>query len=180
VKRAAEAAADETTPFGLKVAPLPTLSVHFRPHADLLTQTREFVSSFCGTFIRDPDIVYRLSMAAHELLENAIKYSSDGATHMSVEVRSHERKSTISIRAENRATPERITAVRDTIDAIRGAADPFALYCDMIRSSAEQNENSGLGLARICAEADCTLEYDVVGDAIAISARASVDPESRQ
>ncbi|HEY3820459.1 MAG TPA: ATP-binding protein [Polyangiaceae bacterium] len=170
---------DETIPFGLKDASLPTLCVHFRPHANLLTQTREFVSSFCGTFIRDPDVVYRLSIAAHELLENAIKYSSDGATHMSVEVRSNERTSTISIRAENRATRERIVAVRDTIDSIRGAADPFALYCEMIRSSVERNENSGLGLARIYVEADCALDYDVVDDAIAVSARISIDPENR-
>lgn len=170
---------DDATPFGLEVAPLPTLCVHFRPHADLLTQTREFVSSFCGTFIRDPAVVYRLSMAAHELLENAIKYSSDGAMQMSVKVRSDERKSSITIRAENRTTPERMVAVRDTIDTIRGAADPFKLYCEMIRSSADRNENSGLGLARIYVEADCALDYDIVGDAIAISARTSIDSGNR-
>lgn len=152
------------------------LCVHFRPDAGLLTQTRDFISSFCGTFIRDPDLVYRLSIAAHELLENAIKYSSDGATYMSVEMRCHEKKKYLSIRTENRATQERILAVRDTINTIRAAADPLELYRDMIRSSVER-KNSGLGLVRIYVEADCKLHYEVVGDAIAISAQASIEPE---
>src|SRR3981081_2103271 len=101
------------------------LPIPFRPHPGLLTQTREFVSSFCGTFVRDPDLVYRLTIAAHELLENAIKYSSDGATNMRIELRREGDRSCVSIRAENRPAPQRIVAGRGMIHRIQDADDEF-------------------------------------------------------
>jgi hypothetical protein len=153
------------------------LAIQFRPHPGLLTQTREFVSSFCGTFVRDPDLVYRLTIAAHELLENAIKYSSDGATNMRIELRREGDRSCVSIRAENRAAPQRIVAVRDMIQRIHEADDAFELYCNLIRASVERETGSGLGLARICAEAACELDCAVVGDKIAVSAQAYIAPE---
>jgi hypothetical protein len=156
----------------------PALAIRFQPHAGLLTQTREFVSSFCGTFVRDPDIIYRVTIAAHELLENSIKYSCDGTTNMSIELHSEETKNLVSIRSENRATPERVLAVRDTIERIRDALDPLDLYCEMIRASVEGNSHSGLGLARICAEAACELDYSICGERLAILAQTYIDQGS--
>jgi two-component sensor histidine kinase len=153
------------------------LAIDFRPHAGLLTQTREFVSSFCGTFVRDPDLVYRLTIAAHELLENAIKYSADGATNIRIAVRRDGDRSWVSIRAENRAEPQRIVAVRDMIRRIHEADDAFELYCKLIRASVEHETGSGLGLARICAEAACELDCAVTGDRLAVSAEAFIDQE---
>jgi two-component sensor histidine kinase len=153
------------------------LAIDFRPHVGLLTQTREFVSSFCGTFVRDPDLVYRLTIAAHELLENAIKYSADGATNIRIELRRDGDRSWVSIRAENRAEPQRIVAVRDMIRRIHEADDAFELYCKLIRASVERETGSGLGLARICAEAACELDCSVTGDRLAVLAEASIDQE---
>ena len=158
---------------------MPTLTISFQPNPGLLTPTRDFVSSFCATFVRDPDIVYRVTMAVHELLENSIKYSSDGATEMSIELHHDERKTRVSIRAENRATPERLVAVRDTIERIRKAADPFELYCDMIRASVDRTTHSGLGLVRICAEGACELDYSIAGERLAIVAQTYIDQESQ-
>lgn len=176
VQRAPEPAGPTVVAVDSSLSPM--LFIRFRPNADLLTETRTFVASFCGTFTRDPDTVYRLSIAAHELLENAIKYSSEGMTYMSVEVRCPGRRSCIAIRSENRATPERIAAVRNAIDSIRGAVDPVEFYCAMVRRSVAGNQGSGLGLARIYAEADCKLDYDVVGDTIAISAQTYIEAGS--
>jgi hypothetical protein len=152
----------------------PMMSVVFRPHPGLLTQTREFVASFCGTFVRDPDLVYRVTIAVHELLENVIKYSCDGATDMTIELRNEDEGSPVAIRVENRALPDHIASVRDAIDRIHEAADPFELYCQMIHASVARGTHSGLGLVRICAEAACDLDYSIVGDVLALSARAHV------
>lgn len=118
-------------------------------------------------------------MAVHELLENSIKYSSDGATNMSIELHSDERKRRVSIRAENRAAPERLAAVRETIERIRVALDPLELYCEMIRASVDRDANSGLGLVRICAEGACELDYSICGERLAIFAQTYIDRESK-
>jgi hypothetical protein len=169
---AAKAGRDE--PLRLRSARHPMVSVVFRPHPGLLTQTREFVASFCGTFVRDPDLVYRVTVAVHELLENVIKYSCDGATGMTIELRGDEGSSRIAIRVENRALPDHMASVRETIDRIHEAADPFELYCQMIHASVARGLHSGLGLVRICAEAACDLDYSIVGDTLALSAQAHV------
>jgi hypothetical protein len=153
----------------------PVLSIEFRPHAGLLTQTREFVSSFCSTFVRDPAFIYRVTIAVHELLENAIKYSSDGSTSIRIALRKDGARRCVSIRAENSAAPQRIVAARDMIERIRETDDPFELYCNLIRSSVERHTGSGLGLARICAEAACELRCAVTGDRLAVSAEAYID-----
>jgi hypothetical protein len=169
------AEAGHDAPLWLRPTRHPTMSVVFRPHPGLLTQTREFVASFCGTFVRDPDLVYRITIAVHELLENVIKYSCDGATDMTIELRDDEGSSRVAIRVENRALPDHIASVREAIDRIHEAADPFELYCQMIHASVARGTHSGLGLVRICAEAACDLDYSIVGDTLALSARARVD-----
>jgi hypothetical protein len=154
----------------------PSVTISFRPHSGLLTQTRDFVSSFCATFVQDPDVVYRIAIAVHELLENAIKYSSDGTTLLTIELENEEIPSRISICVENAAMPSHVASVRNAIDRIHEADDPFELYCELIRSSAG-HANSGLGLARISAEAACDLDYAIVGERVSLFARTSVGPE---
>jgi hypothetical protein len=156
----------------------PALSLTFRPHAGLLTPTRDFVSSFCGTFLRDDDMIYRIGVTVHELLENAIKYSLDGTTEMRIELRHLTGASHVSILTENRATRESILAVRNIIDRIHGAEDPFELYCDMIRASLEQESGSGLGLARIRAEAGLEIHSAVCDDHVSVFAEARIDQGS--
>jgi hypothetical protein len=156
----------------------PALCIQFEPHPGLLTTTREFVSSFCSTFVTDPDIISRLAIVAHELLENSIKYSKDGKTSMRIDLRTDDAGRRVSIRAENRATPERVIAVCQAIEDLRGAADPLELYCQWIRASVERDTHSGLGLARIRVEADCQLDYAVTGDQVAVLAEATIELET--
>jgi hypothetical protein len=153
----------------------PALALSFRPHAGLLTPVRDFVSAFCGTFLRDPDMIYRIAITVHELLENAIKYSIDGATEITIELRTQPGASHVSIRTENRASRESILAVRDLIDRIHGAEDPFVFYCDLMRASLERNEGSGLGLARIRAEAGLEIHSAVFDDHVSVFAEARID-----
>jgi hypothetical protein len=154
----------------------PALRIDFRPHAGLLTETRAFIATFCGTFADSPVVVHRLTITAHELLENAIKYSSDGATRIHIAV--HRRGATarqISIGPENRASPERLAAACEMIERIRAASDPFEFYCELTRASVGRNTNSGLGLARIRAETSCDLDCAVTEDWLGICARSALD-----
>ncbi|HEY4015757.1 MAG TPA: ATP-binding protein [Polyangiaceae bacterium] len=117
--------------------------------------------------------MFRIAMAVHELLENAIKYSLDDASQVRIEIRAGKRR--ISIRTDNRASGASIGAVRDMIRRIHEADDPFEFYCNLVRASAERDEQSGLGLARICAEAGLELDSDVTGDHVSITADAPIE-----
>jgi hypothetical protein len=148
------------------------LAIDFRPHPGLLTQTREFVSSFCDTFVTDPDTTSRITMAAHELLENAVKYSTDGTTRMRIELHERNGDSFVTIQSQNHATPERAAALQDMVGRIHEATDPFKFYCELVLQSAEHEDEGGLGLARITAEADLELACNVEGDEVTIIAEA--------
>ncbi len=155
--------------------PQPALSLSFSPHAGLLTPTREFVSLFCSSFLRDPDMVSRIAMTVHELLENAIKYSLDGKAQVHLEVRREQAATRFLIRTENRASAEGIVAAGAMIRNIRAAADPFALYCDLMAASVERTDTSGLGLARIRAEGGLQIDSHVVGDRVSVCAQAIIE-----
>jgi hypothetical protein len=150
------------------------LSVTFRPNAGLLTHTRAFATSFCATFIDDPDTVFCVAMAVHELLENVIKYSLEGTSQVLIDLRSESGKRAIAIRTDNRATPDTIDALREMIRRIHDADDPFDFYCRLVSESAGRDGHSGLGLARIRAEAGLELDSDINGDQVSIFAHTPI------
>lgn len=57
---------------------------------------------------------------------------------------------------------------------MRDAEDPELFYQQMMRYSVEQPEGSGLGLARIRAETEMSLEARAEGDELEICARTTV------
>src|SRR5258708_9377202 len=62
------------------------LRLQLRLEADpvLVSVTRRFVEEALKRFISDRDLVSRVAMTAHELLENAAKYTRDRAAELSV------------------------------------------------------------------------------------------------
>src|SRR5215217_7663315 len=52
----------------------------FSPNMRLIAVVRRFVSEFYNQVLSDPETTSRLTLASHELLENAVKYSFDGNT----------------------------------------------------------------------------------------------------
>src|SRR5258708_12850505 len=118
----------------------PSFELTFRPSIELISIVRHFVADFYRK-VTNEDAASRLALATHELLENAAKYSTDGAAELGVCIDAAE--GTVSIRMKNRASPERIRLLRGCFDEMASAASAAALYADMLRRTAVRETGSG-------------------------------------
>ncbi|HZU81618.1 MAG TPA: hypothetical protein VE987_01820 [Polyangiaceae bacterium] len=141
-----------------------------------MTSARKFVSDFYEHVLGDADTVSRVALATHELLENVIKYSSDGRSHLEIELMETSLGDVLRIRARNRTTVQRAGELKALVSELEASTDPFALYLKMMRRSGLQQEGSGLGLIRIRAETDMDVRCDVDGDVVTIIVEGQVAP----
>lgn len=147
----------------------------FRPNVQLVSVVRRFVAEFYQRFLVDADGAARVALATHELLENAVKYSRDGETRIRIEVWPQAAPRHVRLQLRNRAEPRHVAALREIVEAIDRAPDASSYYQTLITAKArERAPTSGLGLARIFAEADMRLGCTVDGDLVEIEASAEL------
>jgi len=157
------------------MAQAPTsFELSFRPNVELISIVRRFVSDFYERMVEDRDAVSRMALATHELLENAVKYSSDGATDLSITFAPGDPSSMVSIRLSNRASAENIAGIADIFADMEKQADPFAHYQAVMAKSAKRKVGSGLGLVRVRAEGEMTMSHTIEDDRVTILAQTIV------
>ena len=136
------------------------------------------VSQLAAEFLRlaegDQDWVARVHMAAHELTENIAKYSTTAEVSLELDLAHEAGGRTLIIRTRNRASPERLIDVTRRLAQLMVADNPDALYDEWLEQSLAAEGVSGLGLARIRAEAGFCFEYAVEGDELTIAVKAPV------
>ena len=138
----------------------------FRPNTALVSVVRRFVSDFYDRLLDDSDATSRVALATHELLENAVKYASDGETRLRVEF--DPAAASLTVRTWNRTSAEHLDALRQAFADMEGAGDPLAFYQAAMRKTSKQAEGSGLGLARVLAEAEMSMHLEVEADQVLI------------
>jgi two-component sensor histidine kinase len=148
----------------------PTLSfgLQIQPRSRMVSIVRRFVEESFEKIVGDPEAVFRVSLAVHELLENAAKYSVGDRTGLTVNFESN--GSGASITLTNQTTPEHIERLRACISEIQASDEPGALYQDMMRRTFGIRDESGLGLARIRAEGELNLSLNIEGTTVTIVA----------
>jgi hypothetical protein len=119
-----------------------------------------------------PDAVRReeIGIAAHELMENAFRYSPASEVSVAIEVLGDD----ISITAENETTPDHIVDLDAQVNALAEAPDPLVYYQQKMLEVADRTEGSGLGLARIRWEASMSVACEVVGSRVRVRAFGSL------
>jgi hypothetical protein len=145
----------------------------FEKRPELVSIVRRFVSDFYDRTLADPDATSRVALATHELLENAVKYSRDGKAKVRIQVSGHGEKVRVRIRTKNLANPEDAVHVQRTIDEMT-SMDANLYYLNLMRKNADRTDGSGLGLARIHAEAEMAMSVACKNGTITVCAETEV------
>jgi hypothetical protein len=145
------------------------------PNPRFVSVVRRFVEAIFDRLLGDPDVVFRVAMTAHELIENAAKYSLGSKALLRVSFQREDNDATITLYLANETTVDHIERLRERINALSGAPDPFAYYQRLMRQTARStSDESGLGLARIRAEGEMSLCLDVRGTTVGLLASTRV------
>ena len=139
----------------------------FRPRWTYISCVRKFLSGFFLIGLSDRERAEQISMAAHELLENAIKYSSEESSHLRVQVTM--RPGEIDLVVENPADPHQINVLRREF-ALINTAEPEEMYLRRMQEAARSGGQSRLGLIRIRHDAGATLRLEAGERDVAIHA----------
>lgn len=140
----------------------------------IVSPTRRLLESKLAPVLDDDDAVFRVAMAAHELLENAAKYTSDGKARLEVEVSPREEDALIRVVVTNNATRENIDSLGACFAEMKSENDAMAHYFALMRRNAKNGSISRLGLARVRAEGEMEIAVDIDGDTVKVVASAIV------
>src|SRR4051812_18865302 len=152
-----------------------TVNLSFRPQVGLINRTREAVIAFFGPILGDQDATGRIAVAAHELLENAFKYSLDGQCSVEITMVERNDHNRLTVRVANRCTPSSAAEVRRLVDLLDQARDPEVVYGELLEQSVLREAGSGLGLARIRTECRMDLECAATDEWVSITASMRVN-----
>lgn len=156
--------------------PVVSLDVSFgdAPPESMVTPLCQSLSELCRPLL-DDDAASRLRLAAHELLENIVKYSSRGDCGFRFELhQASEGELHAVIQTSNVPAPNRRSDAEQRLTALAAADDPLEHYDSIIAGSAQEPAGSGLGLARIHAETEYRLGYRFDERALVITASGEV------
>ena len=146
------------------------LDVRFDSCWEVIDETRGFLVRALAHAIPDPVRLEQIGIAAHELMENAFRYS----TRPEVSIRIESDGATITVTVDNVATSAQVEALRQQIDALRATPDALAYYQQKMLESVERDEGSGLGLARIQWEAEMSLDFEIEGERVRVVATGPI------
>ena len=143
----------------------------FAPSGELITPVRRFVLQFFEHVLGAGAECSRVALATHELLENAVRFSSGTEASMRVAIAPLGSDCLVTIRTRNDAQHADVERLLERVGELsRGNATAF--YAAAMHRSAIGD--AGLGLARIRAEADMDLICEVEGSEVGVRAQARV------
>jgi anti-sigma regulatory factor (Ser/Thr protein kinase) len=140
----------------------------------MVSPTRRIIEAKLGLALDDEDAIFRVAMTAHELLENAAKYASDGKARLEVRVSPREEDAVVRVVVTNNSTPDHIRQLEICYAEMKSMPDAMAHYFALMRQNAKIGAVSRLGLARVRAEGEMELDVAIDGPAVKIVASGIV------
>jgi hypothetical protein len=132
------------------------------------------VMDFCRNVIDDQEVHFAFQLAAYELIENLVKYSTGEHVTVHIEVVSTRLGPELVLTTENQATPERLADVSTRLTAAETAKDPVTHFDQLVQESIATPGESRLGLGRLRAEGELQLSHRVENDKLIIQVRRSL------
>jgi len=130
----------------------------FGPRWTYIATVRGFLQSFLSITLADNKWADVISMAASELLENAVKYASEEGTKIQIEYKKEESK--LYLHVENFSAPENVEMLKKEIEIINDG-DTQEMYLRKMQEAAIRTDGkSQLGLARIKYESNASIQLN--------------------
>jgi anti-sigma regulatory factor (Ser/Thr protein kinase) len=148
------------------------LDLRLKPALEQVSAVRVFLETFLSPLVTNPDLLARMTIAAHELLENAAKYSAAPSARVRVGLQHFAHWCEAWVEVSNLGRPEHVDDLIMTVEELEDPTTAAEMYqIDMVCSALKGNE-SGLGLARIRAELEMQIDAEVSGQSVRLRATA--------
>lgn len=148
------------------------MSTHFELDAALTVDdvpaVRRLIERLQRSAVADDGDRSRVAVAAHELLENAVKFSTDGSAWLRIEIADR----LLTITTRNRASRAHVADLSQIASDLVAAPDSMAFYLGRMQRSPQTA--GGLGLGRVAAEGDMRIAFELDGDVVVVHATASL------
>ena len=141
---------------------------------NMVSPTRRIIEAKLGPALDDEDAIFRVAMTAHELLENAAKYASDGKARLEVSIQPRGEDAIVRVVVTNNAAREHIDQLGTCYAEMNANRDAMAHYFSLMRLNAKAGALSRLGLARVRAEGEMDIEIDIQGETVKVVASGIV------
>ncbi len=149
------------------------LHLIFRPTLRLVTVVRRLVRDLFSEILYDADATASVAMAAYELLENTVKYSIDGASRLTIQVDEEATGRRVLVETSNTSRPSDVARVEELVRRM-AVEDPMQEYVALMGETVSCAEGSGLGIARLRAEAGLRMSCRMEGRSLVIAAEMFV------
>ncbi|MBV8545458.1 MAG: hypothetical protein JO093_12100 [Acidobacteria bacterium] len=143
------------------------VEMRFGPRWTYISCVRRFVASFFMIGLSDKERAEQISMAASELLENAVKYASEEEGYLKISIAKADNE--VDVCVKNKAEPHHINTLRRELALIQ-SGQPEAVYLKKMEEAAMTEGQSRLGLIRILFEAGARLRLEVNDGEVSIHA----------
>ncbi len=145
------------------------IRLQLSPAWEHVNATREYLMTVLSHTLADAAVASQIALAAHELIENAIKYSASDRSKIKVQV--EERSASVVVTVENDARRQDIANLISEITAVADTKDPMAYYRSKIELAVKRTDGRAcLGLARIRFESQMEIRWTISGTRVRISA----------
>jgi hypothetical protein len=142
----------------------------FAPGSSTLESTHSFLTAYTADRL-PAAVAQKVSLAAYELLSNAMNYASL-SSDVVLEIVQHSDKTIV--RTANDAIAARIAMLREQVDKIRTDSEG-AFVQELKRSMKGGHSRAMLGLARVAFEVGLKLNLEATGQRVRVSAELRRD-----
>jgi len=147
--------------------------IEFAPTSGCLGSIVSVVTDFCRNVVDDQRIKYAFQLAAYELTENMVNYSTGGLVSLRVEVERSLQGLEIVLSTWNETTPERLADAVAQLETLEQVTDPTAHFDELVRQSLVEPNESRLGLGRLRAAGGLALSHQVADSSLVVQVRRS-------